>query len=110
MTIESNTITAGQAATAISHAASGITGVGGPTKDGTSSYNGNNDAKSHIGYEADYSSQAAAKLNEFVSLVHSMAAEFEAVDAEISQSLSMPLFSSSSDPFSVNGRSPLLTD
>lgn len=106
MRIESNTETAREVASKIANTAEGIIGVSRPTKDSTSSYHGNNDAKSHIGYEADYNSQAAAKLQEFVSLVQSMAAEFEATDIKMSNLMSQPLYT----PSAISGRAPLLTD
>ncbi|MFU2181719.1 TIGR04197 family type VII secretion effector [Streptococcus pluranimalium] len=109
MSIESNSATAGDIATGITHSAAGILAVETARKDGTSSYHGNTDAHSHIGYEQDYSSQASGKLNDFVTLVQSMAAEFEAVDASISQSISGTT-SSGAVALPRSGRSLLLTD
>ena len=87
MTIQSNSSAASQAANQISTGASGITNVTSGTKDGDSVYNGNNDASTYIDKESTYSGQIAGQLTQFVSLVHSMASEFEATDARMSNSI-----------------------
>lgn len=87
MTIQSNSNSATTVATGIASSASNIGGVGMASKDSVSSYNGNNDASTHISREVDYGVQVAQKLNEFVSLIHSMSSEFEVVDQVISQSI-----------------------
>ncbi|HEL1585874.1 TIGR04197 family type VII secretion effector [Streptococcus suis] len=108
--IQSNSQIASQVATGIATSASNISGIGMATKDGVSSYNGNNDASTHISREKDYSTQVSHKLVEFVSLVQSMAAEFEAVDQSISRSLDQLVPSGGGQGAYSGGGRRLLTD
>lgn len=96
--IESNTALASSIASGIANGASSISGVSAAKPDGNSSYYGNNDAALHIGREASYSDQVAAKFSEFVGLVQSIASEFEAVDQELGSSMFQNVIASSTSP------------
>lgn len=77
MTIQSNAEVASQCATQIASGAIEISSVTRGTKDSSSEYTGNTDASTYIDKEASYSSQIVEQITQFVSLVQSVASEFD---------------------------------
>ena len=83
MQIQSSSEAASQCATEISNGANGINDASSGNKDNVSNYNGNNDASMCIDKERQYSQQVASQIQQFVSMIHSVASEFEAVDSSL---------------------------
>ncbi|MBM7643058.1 TIGR04197 family type VII secretion effector [Streptococcus loxodontisalivarius] len=89
-TIQSNASSAQASATAISSGSAGIGAVSSGSKDSNSSYSGKGTMDGAIDNEAFYSHQVSEQISQFVSFVHAMASEFEAVDAGLGAQLSTP--------------------
>ncbi|MEX2805593.1 TIGR04197 family type VII secretion effector [Streptococcus sp. H31] len=87
MTIQSDSLTAGQYANQITSSGYGLSGVGEASKDSETTLSGNSNAHSAIDLDNATSGQLASVLSSFVGLVHSTASEFEATDALLSQQL-----------------------
>ena len=88
MTIQSDSLTASQYATQIKSSSINVLGIGTVSKDSETTLRGNHDAHLAIDLDDATGKQIASVLNGFVSLIHSTASEFEAVDNQISQQLS----------------------
>ena len=109
MTIQSNAEVASQCATQIASGAIEISSVTRGTKDSSSEYTGNTDASTYIDKEASYSSPIAEQITQLVSLVQSVASEFEAVDAKLSaeiQSTSVASVSTSTSSSKITINKP----
>lgn len=100
MTVQSNSSVASSATADIRSAATGVSGVATPVKDGVSQYTGNQHATYAIDNETSYSQQLSQKIIDFANLITHTASEFEAMDARLSDGIS-------SIPVGGNGRGKL---
>lgn len=96
--IESNSNIASMYASNIQSGVSSLEGVNPAKKDGVSQYDGNTAASHSIDNTVNYTHQVASKISEFMTLLHSVASEFETTDNCLSSSIS----SSSSTHFHAN--------
>ena len=85
--IQSKEEVASTIATDIASAAGSITSAGNVTLDGSSEYPGNSTAAEKIPEEASYAESVSGVLNDFVGLIHGIAAEFVAMDNHIASNI-----------------------
>lgn len=85
--IQSREDVASTIASGIGSAAGSITSAGTVTLDGSSEYPGNSTAAQKIPEEANYAVSISGVLNDFVELIHGVAAEFVAMDSNIASNI-----------------------
>ena len=85
--IQSKEEVASSIATGIGNAANSITSGGTVTMDGSSEYPGNSTAAEKIPEEDSYAESISGVLNDFVGLIHGIAAEFVAMDNHIASNI-----------------------
>lgn len=87
MTIQSNKTTPSMCATGLSSSAAGVNTGGKVTVDGSSSIAGNGTLANHINTESSYANSVASNILQFVSLIQSVASEFDVLDNELSHQI-----------------------
>lgn len=109
MTIQSDYLTASQYATQITSSGSSVSEIGTVGKDNETTLSGNDNAHSAIDLDDATGTQIASVLSTFVSLIHSTASEFEAVDNQISQQLGATTSATTLHSSSKSSTSPTFT-
>lgn len=88
MTIQSDSTTASSYAQGIMDSVNSVTSGTTVTKDASSISQGNSLGSGYVDTEVGYASSISSQVKAFISNVHSVAAEFEAVDNKISNDIS----------------------